>query len=149
MLKILRQKAADLRDRLRGGDAFDAAHDVNTSGVVRLVQTKSHNRIHGTSYQPCNPENLQWAIESVSIDLKDFAFADIGCGKGRALIVASRYPFRKVIGVDYSLPFIEIARENLLRVGVEEGSFELCCRDATEFRFACEATFLFQGSSHS
>jgi SAM-dependent methyltransferase len=143
MLKILRQKAADLRDRLRGRDDFDAALGVDTSGIVRVVDTKSPNRIHGIRYQPCNPGYLRQAIESASVDLKDFSFVDIGCGKGRALVVAAQYPFRWVIGVDYSLPFIETARNNLLRIGVDEGRFELHWQDATEFRFSPQATFLF------
>ncbi|HXN17199.1 MAG TPA: class I SAM-dependent methyltransferase [Candidatus Binatus sp.] len=142
MLSVLRKKAADLRDRLRGRDQFDASLGVDTSGIIRVVDTKSPNRVHGARYQPCNPENLRWAIESAHADLANFDFADIGCGKGRALVVASKYPFRRLIGVDYSLPFVETARENLKHIGASERS-ELHCQDAVSFRFKSQATFLF------
>lgn len=43
-------------------------------------------------------------------------FADFGCGKGRVLLQAARYPFRKVIGVELSTEVSAIARSNIDRV---------------------------------
>jgi len=40
-------------------------------------------------------------------------FVDFGCGKGRVLYLASRYPFQRIIGVDLSRQMIEAARRNL------------------------------------
>jgi SAM-dependent methyltransferase len=40
-------------------------------------------------------------------------FVDFGCGKGRVLYLAGRYPFRRIIGVDLSPAMIERARRNL------------------------------------
>ena len=44
---------------------------------------------------------------------RNSAFVDFGSGKGRAILVASRLPFRKVIGVEYSEPLTKIAQENI------------------------------------
>ena len=38
-------------------------------------------------------------------------FLDLGCGKGRTLVVAAYYGFKKVTGVDFSKAFCEEARE--------------------------------------
>ena len=38
---------------------------------------------------------------------------DLGCGKGRVLMLAVEYGFARVTGVDYSASLCEIARRNL------------------------------------
>ena len=44
--------------------------------------------------------------------LAAFTFVDIGCGKGRALLLAEEYPFRKIIGVEFSRRLAKIAAAN-------------------------------------
>jgi SAM-dependent methyltransferase len=43
-------------------------------------------------------------------------FVDFGCGKGRVLLQAARYPFRKVIGVELSPEVADVGRRNVARV---------------------------------
>src|SRR5262245_26630835 len=43
----------------------------------------------------------------------DDVFADFGCGKGRVLYLASRYPFRRIVGIDLSPRMAADARRNL------------------------------------
>jgi SAM-dependent methyltransferase len=43
----------------------------------------------------------------------DGVFVDIGSGKGRALVYAAAFPFRKVIGVEYSSEMVAAARQNI------------------------------------
>jgi SAM-dependent methyltransferase len=45
-----------------------------------------------------------------------FVFIDLGSGKGRVLLMAAEYPFRRIIGVELLPELHEIARQNLLRV---------------------------------
>jgi SAM-dependent methyltransferase len=45
----------------------------------------------------------------------DDVFLDLGCGMGRVLLEATRYPFRRVIGVDVVPQFTAIAREAVAR----------------------------------
>lgn len=45
-------------------------------------------------------------------DKSEFTFVDLGCGEGRALIVASEFNFDRIIGVDLSKPALDQAREN-------------------------------------
>jgi 16S rRNA G966 N2-methylase RsmD len=51
-------------------------------------------------------------------------FADIGSGMGRAVFVAARRPFRRVIGIERSGDLTEIARENIAR-----NTHRLACTD--------------------
>jgi predicted RNA methylase len=43
-------------------------------------------------------------------------FMDYGCGRGRVLAMASTYPFKKVIGIEYSELLSAAARDNVKRI---------------------------------
>jgi len=49
-------------------------------------------------------------------DIRDYAFIDLGCGKGRVTTVASEFPFREVIGVELSTALAATARANAATV---------------------------------
>jgi SAM-dependent methyltransferase len=52
-------------------------------------------------------------VQQVGIDLSSTTFIDYGCGKGRALLLASHYPLRKIVGIEISAKLGQIARRNL------------------------------------
>jgi SAM-dependent methyltransferase len=54
----------------------------------------------------------------------DDVFIDYGCGKGRVVLMAARYPFKRVIGVDVSGALISIAERN-----VAKSADRLRCKD--------------------
>lgn len=115
-------------------DDFDKAWKVNTRGCTSLFNTiiDSPNAKFGASYRPSDPAWIEQALASLSEDFSTFIFIDLGCGKGRALLVASHYGFRKVIGVEFAQEFVEEARRNLRVFGI--GDIEVVCEDAANFR---------------
>ncbi len=90
-------------------DSFDAEHGTNTSGITWWTNPRSDNFASGIRYQPCPPELCRMAIERSGVDPKEFCFLDIGSGKGRALIIASEYGFKDLVGVDYSAKLCRIS----------------------------------------
>jgi SAM-dependent methyltransferase len=63
---------------------------------------------------------------------------DIGSGKGRALLLASEYPFRSILGIELLPELDAIARENIRKFSGRHsqcGPIEAICGDATEFVF--------------
>ncbi len=46
--------------------------------------------------------------------LQDYAFVDIGCGKGRVVMLASEFPFQQVTGVELIAALAETAGKNLV-----------------------------------
>ena len=44
---------------------------------------------------------------------RPYDFYDFGCGRGRALMLASEYPFGRIRGVEYDRALLESARSNL------------------------------------
>jgi tRNA1(Val) A37 N6-methylase TrmN6 len=79
-------------------------------------------------------------------DFRDFVFVDLGSGKGRTLLMASDYPFRRIVGVELLPALHRAAQENLSKYRSESQkcfAIEAICGDATEFDFPNEPTVLF------
>ena len=122
-------------------DSFDAQHGTNTSGIVWLTNLKSENFASGIRYEPCPARQCELAIEQADIDPAQFYFVDVGCGKGRALLIASRYGFQSLVGVEYSAELCRVAQRNLAICGAEKA--RIIHADATQFTYPKGSTFAF------
>jgi len=138
------------RRRQRYGDAdYDWDHRVNTtSGAVgwrdRLLG------VFNSPYQPTEPalfhEMLDALQRQAHLDFREFTFIDLGSGKGRTLMLASDYPFRRILGVELLPSLHQIAHENLKKYTSESQkcfALESICADATDFPFPAEPTVLY------
>jgi len=74
--------------------------------------------------------HLEKVLRALKITPQD-AIVDFGSGKGGALITMARYPFARIMGVEISPELIEIARENLHKLGI--GNVAMVACDATDF----------------
>jgi SAM-dependent methyltransferase len=138
------------RRKLRYGDAdYDWDKRVNTtSGAVGW-----HERLLGvfhSEYQPTDPyffrEMMDALVRDAGIDLGGFTFIDIGSGKGRVLLMASDYGFRRIVGVELIPALHEIATANLAKYQGETQrcfALESVCCDATEFVFPAEPVVVY------
>lgn len=75
----------------------------------------------------------------------DDVFVDYGCGMGRVLVLAARYPFRSIVGVDVSDELIRIARENVgraVRQG-DQAKIQLVHLSAQNFHLPDDASILY------
>jgi hypothetical protein len=64
-------------------------------------------------------------LASFDIALEDYTFVDFGSGKGRALLLASEFPFKRILGLEFSPELHRIAEENIRRYN----SASQKCRD--------------------
>lgn len=79
-------------------------------------------------------------------DFHDFVFVDFGSGKGRTLLMASDYPFLRIVGVEILPALHQAAQENLSKYRSESqkcSALESICADATEFPFPAEPMVLY------
>jgi SAM-dependent methyltransferase len=118
-------------------DAFDVRHGTDTSGVEPLwsFQIRSPNARFGMRYEATDEKELVEVLDSLHVDLRGFTFIDLGCGKGRTLLVASTLDFKQVIGVEFAVELVEIARRNLVRMRIANGV--VVHGDAADFEFPC------------
>lgn len=116
-------------------DEFDRAWKVNTRGRTNLwhMSIDSPNGRFGTAYTPSDPTWIGRALARLSEDFSTFSFIDLGCGKGRVLLVASHYGFRKIMGVEFAAELVKAARQNLRASGIEGA--EVIHEDAANFCF--------------
>ena len=75
--------------------------------------------------------HLAKVLRALQITPRD-SIVDFGSGKGGALITLARYPFAKIAGVEISPRLVEIARENLRKLGL--GEVDMTVGDAADFR---------------
>lgn len=94
---------------------FDDAHGTDTSGTVSARELRAkgdHEALaHVTVYGGSQPSVLREALSTVP-QPNSCTFIDLGCGKGRPLLVASELPFRDIVGVELSPELAHVARVN-------------------------------------
>ena len=86
------------------------------------------------------------AVASLDVEHKDFTFIDLGSGKGRALVLALSYPFRRVVGVEFALELHRVAEANLISLattGTDVRRVALCHADVTNFNFPEEPSVIY------
>jgi len=92
---------------------FDRIHGTQTSGFVSADQLPAQqaNRAHALFYAGSQPSVLREALTGLP-PLKTCTFVDLGCGKGRPLLVASEFPFSDILGVELSPDLAKVAERN-------------------------------------
>jgi SAM-dependent methyltransferase len=128
--------------------AWDLAHGVDTCGDVPLqdLHFESEHKTPGLEYQSHHPAIIRAGLQSLQIRYQDFAFVDVGCGKGRVLLVASEFPFKKIIGLEFAPQLAESAKQNVktFRSGNRKCfDVEAVTADATEYEWAPEPQVLY------
>jgi SAM-dependent methyltransferase len=138
------------RRRQRYGDAeYDWEHRVNTTSAAVSWRDRLLGVLH-SPYQPTESALFHEMIEGLRqqshLDFHDFVFVDLGSGKGRTLLMASDYPFRRIVGVELLPALHQAAQENPRKYKSEAQkcfALESVCADATEFSFPAEPTVLY------
>jgi len=122
---------------------FDLEFGVRTSGLVagrHLIAGHRHDR-HITAYYAVAPSVfraviVRWRRSSPQAPIDAYTFIDVGAGMGRAMMLASEYPFRAVVGIELHAALARIGRRNMARwraAGRARAPVRMLCRDATEF----------------
>jgi SAM-dependent methyltransferase len=114
---------------------IDRQLGVETSAEVpRRAQMSGHKMDkYAVKYQGLQPSILRKCLNLIGVTA-EMTFIDIGCGKGRALMVAAEYPFRHIIGVELSEFILATARSNFKILGKKKpryGDVELVHGDAS------------------
>jgi len=100
-------------------DSFDQEYGTDTDGtrdIGSLDVIESVAARYAVRYEPSSPQLVRAELEKLNIDFRRFTFVDFGSGKGRVLLVAASFPFKEVVGVEFSRELHEIALENIARL---------------------------------
>ena len=97
---------------------FDERHATDTAGSVEpehLGIADDQRRRDAILYLPSPTSITRWMLDEVAVDTPATTFVDLGCGKGRVLLVAAERPFQRVLGVEISTQLAAVARQNAER----------------------------------
>jgi|SRR5215467_2346551 len=121
---------------------YDARHRVRTRGVVRVTELGLTDE--SVQYEGIVPRTLR-AIVATLGPVEDFTFVDLGSGMGRAVLVASEFPFRRIVGIEIAPQLHEIACRNVgqYRGRRRCGAIDLRRMDAADYRPESEDTVFF------
>jgi SAM-dependent methyltransferase len=138
--------SAPARRRQRYGDVdFDWDYRVDTTSATVSWRNRLLGLFH-SPYQPTEPALFHEMLGQLKIDFREFTFVDLGSGKGRVLLMAADYPFRRIIGVELLPELHRVAEENISKY---KSDAQRCFvvqsvgGDARDFAFPPEPTVLY------
>jgi len=127
---------------------FDRAYGIDTVDVIKVhhLDVPSNKLAHSGDYVPSSMNIFSEIFSRLTLSFKEYVFVDFGSGKGLILLLASNFPFKKIIGVEFSPRMNEIARRNISIYKSESQKcfdLELICADAVEYPIPQENAILY------
>jgi SAM-dependent methyltransferase len=118
--------------------SFDRKYGVNTSGSILLqdLTIAGSNLKECFWYEPMSAKVFKQIMHHLNVPCDQFEFIDFGSGKGRVLLLASEYGFKKIIGVEFAQELHRIASKNVAiwnRNAQKPSTIETICMDAIGF----------------
>jgi SAM-dependent methyltransferase len=133
---------------------FDLWHGVETRGIFFHDESVAQGNpvyAHAKHYGGTYPRSFRRYVRSLGIDYARYSFVDLGSGKGKALLLAAEYPFRRIIGVELFEPWAEVARRNLVSAKrfrkATTSDVELVLGDAATFHYPNEPLVVYVHNS--
>lgn len=146
MAEFVRDSTPERRRGRYGDVEWDCETGADTTSANVGWRDRLVTVLVGPGYQPCDPELFRETLALLRTDFRGFIFIDIGSGKGRALLMAAEYPFRRIVGVELLPQLHAVAERNLRSFAPpdrEAGRIVLLCMDAAAFEFPPDPTVLF------
>jgi hypothetical protein len=114
---FVRESTPERRRQRYGDMEYDWEHRVNTTSGTVGWRARLLGLFH-SPYQPTEPALFREMMASLPIlsqqfEFDQFTFIDLGSGKGRTLLMASEYPFKKIVGVELIAELHRASEENI------------------------------------
>ncbi len=140
---VLRPYVTRTGRRRHQSNRFDEEWHVETEKPARVFDLTviSENEFYASSYAASPPEVVTRLISNLRIRYEEFLFIDLGSGKGRVLLIASQFPFKKIIGVEFSPELVQTSLRNIATCSGPNrrcDDIESLCMDATDYEFPGE-----------
>jgi hypothetical protein len=116
---------------------FDFRYGTATGGWIPAsqLQINSVNVEHSVRYQSTKTRPFRKLLKKLSFP-KNSVFVDVGAGKGKALLIASKYGFQRLSGIEFAHDLCKIAKSNVVAYRKRSGChglFEIIESDIVEY----------------
>ena len=139
-----------LRDVRKTQDKdFDLRFGIDTAeGVPRwkLNDVISANKRFASSYVPSQEKDVLMLLSLLPVCPQEYLFVDIGSGKGKVLLLAAEYGFKRIVGVEFSPHLHAIAEANVshyLGNSSRDCQIECRCLDAADYPIPSDKLVMF------
>jgi len=114
---------------------FDCVSGVDTTGRELLYRAEGAPETNPLylDYQPTPARTVRALLSQLDGHLGSSTFVDFGSGKGRVLLIASQFNFKRVIGVEFDARLHQTACEN-----IRSFRGRRCCQEVTSVRGRAE-----------
>ena len=117
---------------------WDQVHGVSTEGHMGLddLTVIGRNKARGFASVASPVRVVRAMLNALRVDFGSVTFVDFGSGKGRALLIASEFGFRSIIGVEFSPELARIATSNVAAFSSSDQrcrDIQIVCGDAADF----------------
>ncbi len=121
---------------LRQEKIGEAKYQLESTGYdnLKALKRQAEELDHSTIYMPASFDLLELCFAQA--DLKNCKhFLDIGCGMGRALVVAAHYGAKKITGIDVAKTLIAKSKINLATLKNKMPDVEANCQLQNAYYF--------------
>ena len=143
--QFVRESMPDRRRQRYGDVDYDWDHRVDTTAATVGYRDRFRGLLH-SPYQPTDPALFHEMISKLEINFPEFVFIDVGSGKGRVLLMAADYPFRRIVGLELLPELHQIAQENIRKYKSESQKcfvIQSVLANACEFEFPPDPLVLY------
>ena len=105
--KILKNRGMlSLFDEIKDNLFFDLIN--GTSTQIREGESSNFYKHYSPAYSSLVIE----AIKSLKINYKNYNFIDLGSGKGKVTLIASKFRFKKILGIEIIKSLVQQSKRN-------------------------------------
>jgi SAM-dependent methyltransferase len=127
--------------------SFDFYYGTDTVRRVARgsIEANSENVVHSSDYGASKAVPFMRLMRLLNLP-KENVFVDLGSGKGRALMLAAKYGFRKIIGIEFSGDLCGKARINIkkfLQKSPSRSQIEIIESDVAKYQLSDDETVFF------
>jgi SAM-dependent methyltransferase len=118
---------------------FDARYGLHTAEVIEVpgLDIGDQDKKHAVRYKPTRVRYFQELLSKCPLP-RDAVFVDVGCGKGRVLLLAAKHGFRRCVGIELSPTLAETAKENAKKFSAHypnSSPIEIHCSNILAYSF--------------
>lgn len=119
---------------------FDVLNSTDTSGYITAEELGLDPSSNDYGASP--ERRVNEAFRHLLIPFREFTLIDLGCGKGRVLLMARKFGFKQIVGVEISEELAQIAARNARRYA----NISVLAVDAAKYEFPNGPIVLYLGN---